>query len=555
MRTHLGKRWLTGSWRQGLLLAACLCLGGVAGATPSHPPGDEGLERATRRFREALLRIQESFIEPVEVDRLVDAALAGMQHHLDRHTRPLSQRDLESLQSASGRSVGLGADLDWEGPYPLVRDLYEGSPAEVAGLRPADRLLTADGIDLASVGRDAAKALLKRHEGDSLAILALTPSGELLRATATFARLEEPAVEARRLGGGRLGYLLVRRFARGVSGEIGAVLSRWTLDPPEALVIDLRDCPGGFLDEGIQAADLFLPPGAPIAETSGRLENESVAYRALSSAHLSDVPVAVIVDSLTASSAELFAGALQGNGRAVLVGESTYGKRSIQRIQPMPGGGAMKITSARFATPADASGWAGRGPEAAASALGADRGPRLEPDRWLGRDVLPVPFDRLRGEGLLQRYLGEETLSLAGLSPQSAWRQTHPAPLLDRDRSAAARLAHPARAQARPGGAGQRVAPPGSLLGAPSELRTWAGGLAARLAVWGRPELGSPGALGDLSSPAATALGRVWMLDWAEERWGKAFSAQLELETDPWVRAAWSAAAGSPAPYLTAADY
>ena len=570
MRTYLGIRWLTGSWRRGFLLAACLCLGGIVNATPLHPVGSvEGgeVDEAVERFREALLSIQSAFIEPVEADQLVDAALAGMRDHLDRHTHLLSPRDLESLQTASGRSVGLGADLDWDTAYPRIRDLYAGSPAERAGLRPADRLLTADGVDLASIGEEAAKALLKGHEGDTLTILALNPAGDLLRVTATFSRLDEPAVEARRLHDGQLGYLLIRRFSRGVTGQIEAVLNRWTLDPPEALVIDLRDCPGGFLDEGIRAADLFLSPGSPISHTCGRLAGESVTYRALTPARLPMLPVAVLVDSLTASSAELFAGALQGNGRAVLVGEPTYGKRTIQRIQPMSGGGAMKVTSAWFGTPADtpdgvrndapdclgSDALGGFGSEAPGhsdsgapsgvedgSANEARHGLRLEPDRRLTRQVLPTPFESLRAEGLLQRFLGDQTLSLETLTPQSPWRRAHPAATLDRLSEVRAPL----------------TGSSGSAPGSPPAFRMWLGQLTDRLAEWGGSALASVGALGDSSRPIPAELHRLWMLDWVEERWGTAFSAELRLETDPWVTAAWNAATGSTSSaYLTASSY
>ncbi len=575
MRTHLGIRWLTGSWRPGFLLAACLCLGGVAVATPLHSREGGEVDEAVERFREALLSVQRAFIEPVEADRLVDAALAGMRDHLDRHTHLLSPRDLESLQTASGRSVGLGADLDWDTAYPRIRDLYAGSPAERAGLRPADRLLTADGVDLASIGEEAAKALLKGHEGDTLTILALNPAGDLLRVTATFSRLDEPALEARRLHDGQLGYLLVRRFSRGVTGQIEAVLNRWTLDPPKALVIDLRDCPGGFLDEGIRAADLFLLPGSPISYTRGRLAGESVTYRALTPARMPMLPVAVLVDSLTASSAELFAGALQGNGRAVLVGEPTYGKRTIQRIQPMSGGGAMKVTSAWFGTPADTTegvrcdappclgsdALGGFGSEApghsdsgvpsgveGGPANEARRGLRLEPDRRLTRQVLPAPFESLRAEGLLQRFLGDQTLFLETLTPQSPWRHAHPAATLDRLSVGVTPLT--GSSGWAPGG------PPGGPPGGAPEFRTWLGQLADRLAAWGCSELASVGALDDSSRPIPAELHRFWMLDWAEERWGTAFSAELRLETDPWVTTAWNAAIGSTSSaYLTVSSY
>jgi carboxyl-terminal processing protease len=473
-------------------------------------PSEDRLEDALRMLRDAVVRIQEGFVEPVDPETLVDAALMGIQQHLDPHTRRLTARDVQSLRSSSGRSVGLGAEFNWEQPYPRIQRLYAGSPAQRAGLLPGDRVLAAGGVDLGELGFEEAQELMKGHLGDSLAVLALSPSGELRRTQVIFARLEETALESYRLSAGDVGYLRIRRFARGLTEELAGVLLRWERQMPSALLIDLRDCPGGFLDEGISAADLFLPVGEPIAITTSHLADESARYESIRAPHVEHVPMAILVDSLTASSGELFAGALQGAGRARLFGEPTYGKRSIQRIQSLPDGSALKVTSALFQTPADdVNGAQG---EELREAL---HGLRLMPDHRLAAVRMPSGAEMLERLGLLQRFVDEMTCTPGKLPGSSPWRRLHP----------------PARLNLASGDLEGRME---ELLADAAGFEHWQERLAARLADWGL-EAQAIAALQCPRQADCPALRRLWALDWAEERWGAASARALALESDPWL--------------------
>lgn len=163
----------------------------------------------------------------------------------------------------------------------------------------------------------------------------------------------ETAVDSVLIEEGRVGYLRIRRFGRGCAATLERILITWSQRDLDGLVIDLRGNPGGFLSEGIEAADLLLPIGKEIVRTVGRLREEAGTAVSTREPLLLGVPRALLVDSLTASSAEIFAGALKASAGAVLLGEPTCGKRTVQRLRPISTGGALKVTSAYFRTPAD----------------------------------------------------------------------------------------------------------------------------------------------------------------------------------------------------------
>ncbi len=497
--------------RGGVLLLLSLLLAGTAladaGARSSGPAASESplpsddLEMALTRFRDALVEMQRLHVEEFSANELIDAALEGIRQRIDAHANVLTPTEYENLRTAQGRSVGLGIEYDPTATYPLIRSLYDESPADLAGLRPGDRLLAMDGQDLASLDPAGVKAAMKGHEGESRAVLYVTPEGDVRTTEVRYARLPESALEVSRLFGGDLGYLRIRRFSAGLSRDIAPILAAWQEEQLGAVILDLRDCPGGFLDEAIEAADLFLPQGAFIAATTGRLEDENETFLAHGEPYLTGAAVAILVDSLTASSAELFAGALQGNDRAVLLGEQTYGKREIQRIKRLSDGAAVKVTTSLFRTPAD-----GNLPIDDIALRRELSGSRLQPDHLCVHPVFPRGWDEIEAQGLLARFIQEASFPSRGLPYQSPWSGLRPSL--------------------------KGTAPASALLEGPG-FDLWMNRLEYLLETWGvqRTEI----RLLDLGVDDPRVVRRAWVIDWAAERWGSDVARQLELHTDLWL--------------------
>ncbi len=492
-----------------------------ADAAPSGPGAAEAdsIEAALDLLREVFAGIQEVYVEPVSVRFLLDAALEGLHEQLDPHTKVLTPAEFTALRSRDGASVGIGVTLDFSADEPRVVQVRPDSPAHEAGLRPGDRLVSIGGVPLNGLQGAQVVDHLRGPVG-TLVRLETAPPGRSVRTLEIRRRLvTRDALSHRRLADGRLGYLEIRRFARGVSERIEQVLAEWSAEDLQGLVIDLRDNPGGFLDEAARSADLFLPLGAEIVRTVGRLpeENGVMVSRRLP---LSDHTLAILVDSLTASSAEVFAGALKGRSRVVLVGERSYGKRTVQRLRPLSGGGALKVTASFYQTPADAgdavttaSPLGVAAPPVAPAEISASeslpervgaRGRRLQPDRIMERPPEEDPLVELQRSGLLQRFVQEETCTPA--SPGLAfWRRSQ---------------APDARCDARPHGDRSETRAPG--------FDRWCALLGDRLRQWG----------GAAAPPVSARLRAIWFADWVQECWGEEAGRRAQLELDPWVRAA-----------------
>ncbi len=497
--------------------------GSTAPATSAQ--GDSSPE-AMQLLQEVLAGIQGTYVTPVSMDELVDAALQGVREQLDPHTKVLSPEEYQALRSRQGASVGIGVTLGITEGRTRIRTVLSGSPAERAGVMPGDQLLSVDGVAVDDRDLERTTALLRGSRGTTARLRCASPNEEARDIAVQRGTVTRDALSRREVQGGRIGCLQIRRFARGTAERVEAILAEWDEHDLAGVIIDLRDNPGGFIDEAARTADLFLPVGAGIVRTVGRLPEENGLMTSQRTPPCDLPPLALLVDSLTASSAEVFAGALKGRPGVVLLGEPTYGKRTVQRLIPLSNGGALKVTASVYITPADPefemqqdAEYGAIAPERREEAdptalvglrgLRA-RGRRLEPDRLLGAAEGESSVGRLRELGLLQRFLGEPTMTAQDAAGPGFW-------------SAAA-------APGEPGGAAELEAWLRGCEGARGFDR-WCARLRSRLRDWGY--------CADL--PATPALRRTWVVDWAAERWGAQSAEQAELELDPWIRAATEA--------------
>lgn len=359
---------------------------------PSAPFTD-----AQRNFDEVRRTLLASYYDPsITEDALYRAAVAGMLERVDPAMRKwnklLSPDDLAELQrDLQGEVVGVGVKISFDPAtgYVDVLGAIPGSPAEKAGLAAPDKIVTVDGklykgltlrdvvTDIRGKAGDTVKLSVLR--GDKLVVV------PVVRERVVYDTVTELVLD------GDVGYVRIPAFNARTPDGLAAALSDLVGKRVRGAVVDLRGCPGGSFDDAVAAASEMLPAGAVVANVKKRATTEVVTGKR--APVMTGVPLAVLVDHDSSSSAELVAAALQEGDRAVLVGQRTYGKWTVQMIDDLPNGYAMKYTSGLFQSPSGRS-FQGVGlppdvevdmPAAAVEAAEAitDPGKRLEADTQL----------------------------------------------------------------------------------------------------------------------------------------------------------------------------
>ncbi|MCO4744434.1 MAG: S41 family peptidase [Proteobacteria bacterium] len=338
--------------RASLIVASVFFSGIVAGAAT----GSSAAARANDPyagldlFARALTLVERDYVEAVNQESLVGSALDGLVTDLDRHSRWMPADEYARLRSETeGRYEGIGVEVRPSSTGVVVVRVLEGSPAERDGFMAGDLLLELDGSSLAGLSQKQITEQLKGPRGSQLTLKVQREGwSEPKTIETTRDRIETRAVLGERVGD--IGYLRVVQFQAQVTNDFTEAWDQLSLpSPPSAMIIDLRDNPGGLLDQAVAMSDLFLNEGV-IVSTKSRVDGEEF-HEATAGGFDEDLPVYVLVNGMSASASEILAGALQDTGRAVLIGTHTYGKGSVQSVYENPDGSALKLTTGRYYTP------------------------------------------------------------------------------------------------------------------------------------------------------------------------------------------------------------
>ena len=320
----------------------------------------EGVDRASniyvriRVLQEVVDHVESSFVDDVDAAGLYNSAIDGLIRDLDDpHSSFLPADEYENLSiRIEGEYGGVGLEVVDRGGWVTVVSAMSGTPGQRAGIRAGDQFFEIEGIPADTMVTQEAVELLRGPPGTEVTVKMLRPGVEepiefmieratiLLRAV-PFALMLEPGI----------GYVPLQTVSETSSREVRAAVDSLRGEGLEGLILDLRGNPGGLLDEGIAVSDLFLEAELPIVETRGRAARQSQTYSSSSPDRYRDVPIVVLVDGTSASASEIIAGALQDHDRAVVVGETTYGKGSVQSLFRLTGGDVLRLTTARWYTP------------------------------------------------------------------------------------------------------------------------------------------------------------------------------------------------------------
>jgi carboxyl-terminal processing protease len=326
-------------------------VGGVFGR--SALATEDQVSEHYKAFTAALGAIQAEYAEPVESDRLVYGAINGMLQTLDPHSSFMDPRTYAQMRERQeGRYYGLGITIQAvDGDITAIR-VFEGSPAFTSGIRRGDVIAQVEGASAKGWTTEQAVAKLRGPKGTFVKIgIRRRGFDELIPMQVVRDQVKMPSVSAAFMIDGQTGYVGVTDFAEHTDEEVGDALVMLTRQGMKRLVLDLRGNPGGQLDQAIRMVNRFIPKGELVVYTRGRVANSDQDYRATEATEYTDFPMIALVNRNSASASEIVSGALQDYDRALIVGETTFGKALVQSVYRVSGGAGLALTTARYYTP------------------------------------------------------------------------------------------------------------------------------------------------------------------------------------------------------------
>ena len=286
---------------------------------------------------------------------LIEGALEGMLQSLDPHSQFMDQEAFTAMkEDTAGKFGGLGITIGIKDAVLTVIAPMEDTPAFRAGLLSGDKIVEINGESTDGLALEDAVKKLRGDPGTKVKIKIFRPKTQRMKEfELERAVINVPSIKDARVLDGGIGYVRMLQFGEDTADDLQAALDTLETQKVQALVLDLRSNPGGLLTAAVDVAQKFLRRGDLIVFTRGRDNRMERSYRARARQAFPDVPMAVLINGYSASASEIVAGALQDNRRAVLVGEKSFGKGSVQSVLPQDGGTAIRLTTAKYYTPSE----------------------------------------------------------------------------------------------------------------------------------------------------------------------------------------------------------
>ncbi len=307
-----------------------------------------------RTFTEVFAKVKKDYVVTVDDKKLLESAIRGMLEGLDPHSSYLDKDAYRELQEGTtGEFGGLGIEVGMENGFVKVISPIDDTPAQRAGIQAGDLITRLDDTPVKGMTLNDAVKLMRGKPGTDI-ILTIVRENEdkPLRITITREVITVKSVKSRTLEPG-YGYVRISNFQSHTVEDLQHNLDKLKQennDDLKGLILDLRNNPGGVLSAAVSVSDLFLDNGL-IVYTEGRIKDSKLKFNAKPTDVLNQSPLIVLVNGGSASASEIVAGALQDHGRAIIMGEQTFGKGSVQTILPMANEAALKLTTARYYTP------------------------------------------------------------------------------------------------------------------------------------------------------------------------------------------------------------
>jgi carboxyl-terminal processing protease len=334
-----------------LTIGAAALIGGVFGHRAVA--NQQQLPEHYQKFAAALKAIETKYVEPVESDRIVYGAIGGMLQTLDPHSSFMDPRQYSQLRERQeGRYYGLGIQIVTLDGDITVAQLFEGSPAYKLGIRRGDVIAKIEGEDAKGWTTEQAVRKLRGPKGTTVNVsLKRVGFDQLITLDVPRDEIHIPTIPAYFMVGSDIGYVRLQDFAEHTDRDLRRALDDLSQKGMQRLLLDLRANPGGPLDQAIKVSNRFLPRGDLIVFTRGRVPNSDQDFRATEDGNYLDLPVVILVNRNSASASEIVSGSLQDHDRALIVGETTFGKALVQSIYRVSQNAGLALTTARYYTP------------------------------------------------------------------------------------------------------------------------------------------------------------------------------------------------------------
>ncbi len=329
----------------------------IAHASENKPSSDQAqykdLYEHLDLFTDALTVVEKSYVDDVRYKDLIYGALSGMLHSLDSHSQFLDQEEYQEMMvETEGEFGGLGIEITLKDKYLTVVTPLDGTPAAKAGLQPGDRLLKIDGVSTEDITLNQAVNKLRGKPGSKIVLTVSRPSKkEILEVTLKRDVIKIQSITERKMLDKAIGLVRIAQFQDRTTDEMDKAIKHLQAKGMKALVLDLRNNPGGLLQEAIDVSDRFLGEGKMIVYTKGRMPEQTVDFKGRTGPAIFNMPMVVLINDGSASGAEIVAGAMKDWKRAVVLGTKSFGKGSVQSVLPMKDGTALKLTTAKYFTP------------------------------------------------------------------------------------------------------------------------------------------------------------------------------------------------------------
>lgn len=335
------------------MLCAAIVTAGIVSAQKSK---DMSVARGLNTFSSIVKELEMNYVDTINSETAFKDAIDAMLQTVDPYTVYYPKEDREDIsQMTTGEYAGIGAMLLYKDGGTYVSEPFENSPAYKGGLRAGDRLLKVDTVDVSKFTVDKVSKLLRGRPDTQVRIRVQRPyvQDSILNLTVTRAKIRNSSVPYAGVLPDSIGYIRITQFIEDTGKDVRAALDSFHATAPglKGVIIDLRGNGGGLLEQAVDVASNFVPKGTEIVRTIGRDKDATKIYKTMRNPLYPDMPVAVLTDGGTASASEILAGAMQDLDRGVLVGTRSFGKGLVQTTRPLPYGGVLKVTVAKYYTP------------------------------------------------------------------------------------------------------------------------------------------------------------------------------------------------------------